>query len=79
MTKSSIIIKYAFIWLLISACYFFVSEQLIKWLAPGFDNVVIWMKVLLAGWIIVFLFMLVLLVIKLIRYKKIDKPSRFTE
>jgi|GEM_PF-3172640 len=79
MTKSSIIIKYTLIWLIISAGYFFVSEQITKWLAPGFDDAVIWMKVVLTGWVIIFLIMLVILIVKLIRNIKNDNPSRFTE
>lgn len=79
MTKSSIIIKYTLLWLIISAGYFFVSESITKWLAPGFDDVFLWMKVVLTGWMIIFLLMLVILIIKLIRNKKNDNPGRLTE
>lgn len=55
------------IWLLLSVVHFFLSEPLVKVLFSGVHDVVVWLAFLFAGWIIIFLFMLVSFIVMWIR------------
>lgn len=68
-------LKYVVIWLILSVCYFFSSETITKWIAPGYDNVQIWLTVVAIGLLLIFIFLTISFLIGLRRRKKFLKPS----
>jgi hypothetical protein len=70
-TKTGILVlKYLLIWLGLSTAYFFASEQITKWIVPGFDGIAIWLFVLTVGLILIFIVVLNLFLINIRKHKK---------
>ena len=49
------VLKYLLIWIVLSVCYFFLSEKITKLIAPGFDSVEIWLLVVAIGLGLIFI------------------------
>ena len=62
---------YLFIWLVLSAVYFYFSESITKKMFPGYDNVELWLIVLISGLIIISVAILFSLSVKLRKRKKL--------
>lgn len=75
----SLLFKYFITWIFLSIIYFFLSEKITKWIAPGFDNVELWTIVVIAGLSLLFLMILISFFVALIRLKKREVLERKTE
>jgi hypothetical protein len=69
-TLKSILIKYLISWIFLSVIYFFLSEKIARLIAPGFDNVELWIVVVIAGLSAIFLIMLISFFIAFMKFKK---------
>jgi hypothetical protein len=49
------VLKYFLIWIILSACYFFLSEKITKLITPGFDSVELWLLVVAIGLGLIFI------------------------
>jgi hypothetical protein len=54
-TTTSLLLKYFLIWVVLTLCYFFLSEKITKLIAPGFDSVEIWLLVVAIGLGLIFI------------------------
>ena len=70
-----IILKHIIIWISLSALHFFMSEQITKWLMPGYDSVQAWINVVIGGLCIIFLLTLISFIITLKDFKKVLKKK----
>ena len=68
-------LRYFVIWIILSIGYFFSSETITKWIAPGYDNVQLWLSVVAVGLILIFVPLTISFFIRLRRHKKFLKPS----
>jgi beta-lactamase regulating signal transducer with metallopeptidase domain len=62
---------YLIIWLILSAGYFYFSEALTKKMFPAYENVELWLIVLISGLAIIFVTVFLALSINLKRKKKL--------
>jgi hypothetical protein len=65
-----IILIHALLWIVLSVLFFFASEFITVQLFEGFHSVELWLLVLGAGLILIFLAITFSLVVKLIRLRK---------
>lgn len=63
-------LKYAATWLFLSAIYFFSCEDIVATIAPGFDNVEMWLVTVFIGWGAIFVSMATALGLALLRRKR---------
>ncbi len=75
MKKSKVILIHLIIWLLLSILYFLLSEKLTAWILPDFHDVIIWLRVLIIGLALIFLFTGLSLIINL-KLRKKDLVTR---
>jgi hypothetical protein len=64
------VLKYFLIWIVLSVCYFFLSEKITKLIAPGFDSVELWLLVVAIGSGFIFILTLLVFSIGLIKRKR---------
>lgn len=69
-TIKSILFRYLIVWIVFSATYFFLSEQITKLIAPGYHDVSIWIIVVSVGLSVIFLIVLISLLATLIKFKR---------
>lgn len=71
MKKISVyIVKHLIIWLGLSTLFFFFSEKITKWIAPGFDNVKLWLIVVMSGLALILLITAICFIAGLRKLKK---------
>ena len=69
-TVKSLLFKYLITWIFLSIIYFLLSEKITKWIAPGFDNVELWIIVVIAGLSLIFLITLICFLVAMVKLKK---------
>jgi uncharacterized membrane protein len=63
--KLIITLTHLLIWLLLSVGYFFLAEPIVAFIYPGMHEVEQWLGALLAGWLVIFIGVVISLVIRL--------------
>src|SRR5262245_56044744 len=67
MKRKGIIFIHFITWLLLSVAYFFMSEMIVVWIAPGSHDVSLWLITLFAGQVILTILTVLSLIICLKR------------
>lgn len=65
-----LIIKFFFSWLVLSIIYFFLSEEIIKLIAPGTYNVETWIITVSSGLTMIFFIAVILFIFNLFKLKR---------
>ena len=63
------VLKYFFTWIILSGCYFFLSENFTKLITPGYDSVEIWVLVVSIGLGLIFIITLIAFLIAFTKRK----------
>ena len=70
MNKGTIIAIHLIIWVIISLTFFMISESLTNLILPEIHGVELWLTILLAGLIVIFVGVMISLTMKLMRTAK---------
>jgi hypothetical protein len=68
-TTKWFVLKYFLIWIILSGCYFLLSEKITKLITPGYDSVEIWLLVVIIGLGLIFIIALIAFLIAFTKRK----------